>query len=70
MANIKIFTGKVTFWNDVKCFGFIKDTDGAEHFAHISDFKFRPIQENDEVSFQIGRFKDREVAISIEKIEP
>jgi len=46
-------TGKVTFFNTAKGFGFIKDLVSQQSvFVHINNLE-TPIQENDKVSFQI-----------------
>jgi cold shock CspA family protein len=46
-------TGKVTFFNNAKGFGFIKDLVSQQSvFVHINNLE-SPIQENDKVSFQI-----------------
>lgn len=46
-------TGKVTFFNTAKGFGFIKDQVSQQSvFFHVNSVDF-PIQENDKVSFQI-----------------
>jgi len=45
--------GKVTFFNESKGYGFIKDLDSQESiFVHIKGLKDK-IKENDKVSFQI-----------------
>ncbi len=46
-------TGKVTFFNTAKGFGFIRDLASQQSvFVHANNLEF-PIQENDKVSFQI-----------------
>ena len=46
-------TGKVTFFNNAKGFGFIKDLASQQSvFVHANNLE-SPIQENDKVSFQI-----------------
>jgi len=46
-------TGKVTFFNNAKGFGFIKDMVSQQSvFVHVNNLE-SPIQENDKVSFQI-----------------
>jgi len=46
-------TGKVTFFNDAKGFGFIKDLASQQSvFVHVNNLE-SPIKENDKVSFQI-----------------
>lgn len=46
-------TGRVTFFNDAKGFGFVKDLISQQSvFVHINNLE-SPIRENDKVSFQI-----------------
>src|SRR6185436_5815146 len=46
-------SGKVTFFNTAKGFGFIKDLGSQQSvFVHANDLE-SPIKENDKVSFQI-----------------
>jgi len=46
-------TGKVTFFNTAKGFGFIKDLVSQQSvFVHINNLE-TPIKENDKVSFQV-----------------
>ena len=46
-------TGKVTFFNNAKGFGFIKDLVSQQSvFVHANNLE-SPIQENDKVTFQI-----------------
>jgi len=46
-------SGKVTFFNNAKGFGFIKDMVSQQSvFVHVNNLE-SPIQENDKVSFQI-----------------
>jgi cold shock CspA family protein len=55
-SNVKvdpIHKGKVTFYNDSKGYGFIKDLDTQESiFVHVNSV-IDPIKENDKVSFEI-----------------
>jgi len=45
--------GKVTFFNDSKGYGFIKDLDSQESiFVHVNGL-IDPIKENDKVSFEV-----------------
>ena len=32
--------GVVTFWNNVRGFGFVTDSTGTQHFLHIKGFEF------------------------------
>ena len=46
-------SGKVTFFNNAKGFGFIKDMVSQQSvFVHVNNLE-SPIQENDKVSFQV-----------------
>jgi len=48
-------TGKVTFFNDAKGYGFIKDHLTQESiFVHVNELS-EPIQENDKVIFEVER---------------
>ncbi|MFP4522718.1 MAG: cold-shock protein [Fibrobacterota bacterium] len=48
-------TGKVKFYNDAKGFGFIQPNDGGKDlFVHRSEIKAEMLEENDNVSFEIG----------------
>lgn len=47
--------GTVTFFNDSKGFGFIKDSESGESiFVHINALK-NPIKENDKVTFEVEK---------------
>ncbi len=45
--------GKVKFFNAGKGFGFIAGEDGKEYFVHESAIKKGPLDENDEVTFDV-----------------
>lgn len=45
-------TGKVTFFNDAKGFGFIKDSDSSESIFVHSNGLLTDIKENDNVTFE------------------
>jgi cold shock CspA family protein len=50
-----IRTGTVTFFNDSKGYGFIKDRDSHESiFVHVNDLE-APVRENDKVTFETER---------------
>jgi cold shock CspA family protein len=52
-ADELIRTGVVTFFNDTKGFGFIKDLVSQESvFVHVNQLS-EPIKENDKVSFEV-----------------
>jgi len=52
-ADELIRTGVVTFFNDTKGFGFIKDSISQESvFVHVNQLS-EPIRENDKVSFEV-----------------
>ncbi len=54
-AVVTVRTGKVSFFNNDKGFGFIMDSDSGERvFVHVNGLK-SPIKENDTVSFETER---------------
>lgn len=58
-------TGKVTFFNDAKGFGFIKDLVSQQSvFVHANNLE-SPIKENDKVSFQIEMGQRGPAAIKV-----
>ena len=60
--------GTVTFFNDSKGYGFIKDHVNQQSiFVHINSVSF-PIQENDQVSFEMGQGQKGPMAINVNKI--
>jgi cold shock protein len=57
--------GTVKFFNDVKGFGFIKDTNSSkEYFVHSSGLK-DSISENDEVTFDLEEGKKGLNAVNV-----
>jgi cold shock CspA family protein len=61
-------TGKVTFFNTAKGFGFIRDLASQQSvFVHANNLEF-PIQENDKVSFQIEMGQRGPAAIKVKLI--
>jgi cold shock CspA family protein len=63
-------TGTVTFFNDAKGFGFIKDAVNQESlFVHANQLN-EQIKENDKVSFNTERGQKGMVAINVSKIKP
>jgi CspA family cold shock protein len=57
--------GTVKFFNELKGFGFIKDTESTkEYFVHISGLK-DTIAENDEVSFDLEMGKKGLNAVNV-----
>jgi cold shock CspA family protein len=62
-------TGKVTFFNESKGFGFIEDDETKERiFSHISGH-LDPVKENDQVHFLIGRGPKGPTAIDVKIAE-
>ena len=62
-------TGTVTFFNDAKGFGFIKDSVNQESlFVHANQLNDQ-IKENDKVSFNTERGQKGMVAINVSKIK-
>lgn len=58
-------TGKITFFNHEKGFGFIKDQVTQESiFVHVNNLS-APVQENDKVSFEIGHGPKGPVAVNV-----
>jgi cold shock CspA family protein len=61
-------TGKLTFFNHEKGFGFIKDLQTQESvFVHINNAT-EPLNENDKVSFEIGHGPKGPMAVNVKKI--
>ena len=59
-------TGTVTFFNDDKGFGFIKDTvSGESVFVHINN-TLEPIKENNLVKFEVEMGTQGPVAVKVE----
>ncbi len=57
--------GTVKFYNDLKGFGFIKDSEtDKEYFVHSSGLKDR-IKENDEVTFDLEQGKKDLNAVNV-----
>ena len=64
----RIRSGKVTFFNETKGFGFIKDLKSQESiFVHVNGLE-TPIRENDRVSFETEQGKRGLVAIKVRKV--
>ena len=64
--------GKVKFFDRIKGWGFITDSEGKDAFVHHSNIimdKFRYLNENDIVNFEIGAGNDgREQAVNVKLI--
>jgi len=59
-------TGTVTFFNDDKGFGFIKDTTSQESvFVHINN-TLEPIKENNLVTFEVEQGTQGPVAVKVQ----
>lgn len=62
------FTGKVSYYDDSKGFGFIIDSDTQEkYFVHVSGLT-QEIKENDKVSFKLERGQKGMNAVQVQKI--
>lgn len=62
-----IRTGSVTFFNDTKGFGFIRDLQTQESvFVHINQLS-EPIKENDKVSFEVQMGPKGANAVNVKK---
>jgi cold shock CspA family protein len=60
-------TGMVTFFNDGKGFGFIKDSITAESvFVHVNQLS-GPIKENDKVTFEVEKGPRGLSAVNVKK---
>jgi len=58
-------TGTVKFFNNVKGFGFIKDSEGdKEHFVHVSGLVDK-IKEGDAVTFELQEGKKGLNAVNV-----
>ena len=65
-----IRTGTVTFFNDSKGYGFIKDHESQQSiFVHINDLEF-PVKENDKVTFETERGMKGLNAVRVKKYVP
>jgi len=61
-------TGKITFFNDAKGFGFIKDIVSQQSvFVHINNLETQ-VKENDKVSFQIEMGQRGPSAVNVKLI--
>ena len=61
-------TGKITFFNHEKGFGFIKDQLSQESiFVHANNMS-EPVKENDKVSFEIGNGPKGPMAVNVKKL--
>lgn len=62
-------TGKVTFFNNEKGFGFIKDLASQQSvFVHANNLQ-SPVRENDKVSFQIKMGQRGPAAVNVKLIK-
>ena len=62
-------TGKVTFFNTAKGFGFIRDLASQQSvFVHANNLE-SPIQENDKVSFQVEMGQRGPAAVRVRLID-
>lgn len=60
-------TGKVTFFNESKGYGFIKDTETQQSvFVHINSLQ-EPIAENDKVTFEVEMTPKGQSALNVRK---
>jgi cold shock CspA family protein len=61
-------TGKVTFFNNAKGFGFIKDLASQESiFVHANNLS-APIQENDKVTFEVEPGQRGPMAVNVKLV--
>ncbi|MBM3416100.1 MAG: cold shock domain-containing protein [Bacteroidetes bacterium] len=67
-AEDAIRTGRVTFFNHEKGFGFIRDqASGESIFVHANNLS-APVNENDKVSFEIGHGPKGPMAINVKPL--
>ena len=59
--------GKVKWYDKTKGFGFIVGEDNKEYFVHESGIKQGPIEENDEVTFDVEKGDRGPKAINVKK---
>ncbi len=59
--------GKVKFFNRAKRFGFIAGEDNKEYFVHESGIKQGPIDEDDEVTFDVEEGDRGPKAVNVKK---
>ncbi|MBT4136109.1 cold shock domain-containing protein [archaeon] len=59
--------GKVKFFNREKKFGFIAGEDNKEYFVHESGIKQGPIDEDDEVNFDVEEGDKGPKAVNVKK---
>ena len=58
-------TGRLSFFNDSKGYGFITDSDsGQSIFAHVNDF-MEEIRQGDKVEFEIGKGQKGPTAFNV-----
>ena len=65
------FSGKVKWFSESKCFGFIQRDDGNDVFVHYSNIKgqgFRTLKENDAVEFEVNEGPKGLQAVNVEKV--
>lgn len=62
------FEGRVSFFNDGKGYGFIKDKNSNEsYFVHMNNCQ-EPIVENDRVQFELEKGDRGMVAVKVKKV--
>ena len=61
--------GKVKWFNEEKGFGFIEPQDGGKDiFVHHTGLQDRPLNEGDEVEFEIGEGRKGPCAVDVKKL--
>jgi len=64
-----IRVGVITYYNDVKRFGFLKDNiSQSEYFFHVTGLLCNRIETDDKISFKIDEYRGRPIAIQIDRI--
>lgn len=60
--------GKITYFNDAKGYGFIKDSDSQESvFVHVNVLT-EPVKENDKVTFEVETTPRGKSALNVKKV--
>jgi cold shock CspA family protein len=61
--------GEVKFYLVMDGFGFINGEDGQEYFVHKTQLLGRKLIKGERVAFEVGKFKNRTVAVKISPID-
>ena len=64
-------TGKITWFNPTKGYGFIEQEGSKDVFLHVSALEqagIETLKEGEEIEFEIGENKGKENAINVKKV--